>query len=186
MNSNIFLLWDMVTKYGYNIRKNSKDGLKGWEALKSIIPILSIEWSDKSKTFYKDLGDIGVDLSESSEEAKMTKEQWERHHYLLQHGRIIKKNPDGDLRRLMQIAYNAGQFKCELEKETYNLEQIRYYIINDLNKVTTYINKTISVPDIIIDQISELNGEPKIGGLHKRGGKKSINEYLENYINYII
>ncbi len=138
----LITLWDRVINYGYLIRKNSKDGLESWNLLKKLIPEQHIEWTDKSKKFYKELIDLGVNSNESPEEAKMTKPKWERHHYLLQHGRIVEKNPKGNLIRLLQIAYNSGQFKAELEKQVYPKEQLQYYIINELNKVNTYITDT--------------------------------------------
>ncbi len=188
MELNLYLFWDLIIEYGYNIRKNGKDGLKGWELLKSIIPNTPIKWSEKSRNFYDEFGKLGVNQSESSEEAGMTKDNWERHHYILQHGRIIYKNPEGDLRRLGQIAYNAGQFRRELEKEIYPEEQMRYYIINELNKVTTYIDESVEINGELIEQIKEAINESKKGGrkkVKKTGGNTTINNYLDNYINLL-
>jgi hypothetical protein len=178
----INILYDLVIEYGYFIRKNNKDGLESWNEIKKIIPPIPIIWTDKSKLFYEQLSSIGVNTSESSEEAKMSKPEWERHHYLLQHGRIIHKNPEGNLVRLLQIAYNTGQFKYELEKEIYPKEQLQYYIINELNKISTFLQSEIEFPRELIEGITGL--------LSKKGGSKknkSIDYYLNNYIdNYVI
>ena len=72
----LVILWEKVINYGYLIRKNSKDGLESWNLLKKLIPEQDIEWTDKSKKFYKELMDLGVNGSETPEEAKMTKPKW--------------------------------------------------------------------------------------------------------------
>lgn len=155
MNTIIYDLWEEIINYGYEIRKNNKDGKVGWDTIKVLIPDLKITWLDKPKNFHDKLVELGVNKSETPEEAVMSKAQWERHHYLLQHGRIVKNNEDGNLQRLLQIAYNAGQFKAELEKETYPVEQLKYYIINELNKVTTYIEKIGEIPADVMQKLKD-------------------------------
>lgn len=178
MNCKIYDLWDEFIEYGYNIRDKNKDGLAGWNSVKELIPDLSIEWTEKSKTYYSKLIEIGVNSKESPEEAGMTKEQWERHHYILQHGRIINKNPDGKLVRLLQIAYNAGQFKKELEKEAYPSNQMKYYIENELNKVTSYIEKIPKLPNNVVTELRDKFKSNLTGG-HRQNYEK----YFEYYIN---
>ena len=94
MDSIIFDLWEEFIQYGYNIRAKGKDGKIGWDTIKVLIPDMIVEWTDKSKTFYTILSSFGVNISDTPEEAHMSKEEWERHHYLIQHGRIINKNAD--------------------------------------------------------------------------------------------
>jgi hypothetical protein len=146
MNSFIYELWEITINYGYNTRKNKKDGLESWNYYKKLIPDCKIEWKDTSKNIYINLQDLGVNADDNETLSGMTREKWERHHYLIQHGRIIYNNPSGSLVRLLQIAYNIGQFRVELEKKIYPIEQLQYYILHELNKVTTYIS------DIILDK----------------------------------
>lgn len=135
---NLGILWDLLVTYGYQIRSSNQKGLDSWNAIKSLIPDMSVAWSESSKTIYDKLAKLGVNTNESSADAKMEHKEWERHHYLLQHGRIVRMNPEGSLMRLLQIAYNVGQFKCELERQVYPVEQLRFYILNDLNKLEAY------------------------------------------------
>jgi len=182
MDPIIYDLWEEFIQYGYNIRLKAKDGKLAWDSVKVLIPDLKIEWIEKSKTFYTMLGSLGVNLSESPEEAKMSKDKWERHHYLLQHGRIVHTNPNekATLVRLLQIAYNIGQFKRELEKELYTPEQLKFYINNDLNKVTTYIEKISKLPEDIIRKLKE------IFALNLKGGYTPLyQQYFNEYINYL-
>jgi hypothetical protein len=165
-------LWKDFINYGYRTRINKLDGLKRWNEIKVLIPDIKLKWTDKSKKFYDKLVAIRVNNSESSEDAKMDHTEWERHHYLLQHGRIIKNNHEGSLLRLLQIAYNCGQFKAESEKKSYPKEQIELYIKEKMNELSTFIKDV----EINIDN-KELLSKLKIGG------KKNIDSYLKDYLN---
>jgi hypothetical protein len=132
-------LWNQILEYGYQVRYKKRDGLRAWSMIKSQIPDLSLDWTAQSRAFYKELAELGVNTSESSGQSGLSHRAWERDHYLLQHGRIIKMNPRGSLVRFLQIAYNAGQFKAELERANYPGKQLRYYIIQSLNRPSTYI-----------------------------------------------
>ena len=155
MNSLIYELWEITIKYGYDTRKNKKDGLERWNYYKKLIPDCKIEWKDATSKIYNDLQRLGVNADDNETKSGMTHEEWERHHYLIQHGRIIYNNPSASLIRLLQIAYNVGQFKVELEKQIYPADQLQYYILNELNKVTTYINNIKCIPDDLIEKLKE-------------------------------
>jgi hypothetical protein len=107
-------IWNKVLQYGYEVRQKKLDGLASWNALKEKIPENNfVQWRKSTLEFYNDLINLGAIDTETPEEANLTKHQWDRHHFLIQHGRIIKNNQSKDkatLRRLLQIAYNAGQF----------------------------------------------------------------------------
>jgi hypothetical protein len=155
MDPLIYELWEITIRHGYNTRKFNKDGLISWNTYKTLIPDFPIVWKDSSKAIYGDLIGLSVIPEDFDEKFGMTKEEWERHHYLIQHGRIINKNPEGKLVRLLQIAYNNGQFLVELEKRMYPEEQLRYYALNNLNKVTTYIDHISKLPDSLRDELSK-------------------------------
>jgi hypothetical protein len=138
-------LWNGIIEYGYRTRQGKLDGLERWNNIKKTIPNIKIEWTNKSKKIFDDLKAFGVDSSENAEEAGLEKNEWDRNHFLIQHGRIIKNNPDGNLIRLFQIAYNAGQFRAENEKTQYSADIRDYYVRNELNKLETYLDNEINI-----------------------------------------
>ena len=138
-------LWNGITEYGYRTRQGKLDGLERWNNIKKTIPNIKIEWTNKSKKIFDDLKTFGVDSSENAEEAGLEKNEWDRNHFLIQHGRIIKNNPEGNLIRLFQIAYNAGQFRAENEKTQYSPDIRDYYVRNELNKLETYLDNEINI-----------------------------------------
>ena len=139
MDSLILNLWKSLINYGYRTRINNLDGLQRWNLIKEIIPDYKIEWKNNNDKIYNDLINLGVVSTESSENSGLSHTEWERHHYLLQHGRIIAKNPKGSLIRLLQIGYNIGQFNVENERKPYNDKLLKYYNDNELNNIHTYI-----------------------------------------------
>jgi len=146
-------LWKIMINYGYDVRINKKDGLERWNFVKPLFPPFSLNWKESSKKIYNDLVELGVNNSETSEESGLSHVEWERNHYLLQHGRIIYKNPEGSLVRLMQIAYNIGQFRAEQEKKSYSVKQLTYYRTHKLDLLNTYIDNISKLPDDIVDKL---------------------------------
>jgi len=144
-------LWEIIINYGYETRIKNKDGLERWNFIKKIFPDIKIIWTDSSKKIYDNLIKLGV----IEEETGLSHEEWERHHYLLQHGRIIHNNPDGSLMRLMQIAYNIGQFRAEQEKKNYPIKQLAYYRTNKLDQITTYIDYKYKLPSAIVIDLTK-------------------------------
>ena len=140
-------LWKIMINYGYETRIKGKDGLERWNYVKKLFPDIKINWIDSSRKIYDDLTKLGV----IEEESGLSHEEWERHHYLLQHGRIIHNNPNGSFARLMQIAYNIGQFRAEQEKKNYPIKQLVYYRTNKLDHITTYINNKYKLPEDMVD-----------------------------------
>jgi hypothetical protein len=155
MDPLIYELWEITIKYGYITRKSNKDGLFSWNEYKKLIPEFSIVWKESSKSIYDELKTLDVIVDDFDIKFGISKEEWERHHYLIQHGRIINKNPDGSLVRLLQIAYNDGQFLVELEKKNYPVKQLGYYITKNLNKVTTYIDHIPKLPIGLRDELQK-------------------------------
>jgi hypothetical protein len=192
MDSIIYDLWEEFTNFGYMIRKSDKDGIAGWESIKVLIPTLSVVWSEKSKTYFDKLVELGVNGAETPEVATLSKSEWERHHYLIQHGRIIIKNPEGNLGKLLQIAYNAGQFRAELEKNAYPIDQLKYYIVHDLNKVTSYIEKIDKIPNDALETLQKGfkptpsgTSEPKsLGSVTEAVVTSETPAKINSYINF--
>jgi hypothetical protein len=179
-------LWNETINYGYRTRKSKSDGLIRWNELKVLIPNIKLEWTDKSKTFYNILVSLGVNDSESSKDANMDHTEWERHHYLLQHGRIIKNNEEGSLVRLLQIAYNIGQFNAEFEKKVYPENQMKFYREEKMNELLTYYKvngKMIHFDDTKLKEKLQMGGKKKTKKINKRTDKKSIDSFLKDYLS---
>ena len=132
-------LWNSIIKYGERTREGNMNGLERWNLVKELIPNVKIQWNESAKKIYDDLISLGANNSEDWKDSGLSHPDWERQHYLLQHGRIIFKNPDGNLVRLYQIAYNIGQFKAENEKNKYSENILKYYNDNKLDDINTYI-----------------------------------------------
>lgn len=135
----ILNLWESIIKYGYRTRISNLNGIKRWNLVKEIFPDYSIEWKNDTDKIYNDIINLGVVSTETSDNSGLSHIEWERHHYLLQHGRIIHKNPEGSLIRLLQIGFNIGQFKAENERKPYNDKLLKYYNDNNLDNISTYI-----------------------------------------------
>jgi len=133
-------LWISMIKFGERTREGNMNGLERWNLVKELIPNVKILWIKSAKKIYDDLIKLGVNNSEEWEESGLSHPDWERQHYLLQHGRIIYKNPDGSVVRLLQIAYNIGQFKVEVRRKPYTEEQMKYYRDNKLDDIWSYID----------------------------------------------
>ena len=199
MDPTIVNLWEELINFGYNVRKNNKDVKLAWTEVKKILPEVQFEWTKKSEKFYNELVDLGLTKADTPEAAGIIQSIWERQRFLLEHGRIILINPKGSLLKLLQIAYNVGLFKFELEKQLYLPEQMRYYIVNELNKITTYVEKIeklpietikmlqINFPDIVQynnTQVTKEYTENKItGGMRYNYNKPNYQIYFNEFIS---
>jgi len=200
------ILWDAIIKYGYEIRSSNKNGLVGWLAVKEkLTPFdFKLEWTESSKVFAEKLIGLGVNNSDSFETSGLaTKELWDRDHFLIQHGRIIRNNPEATLVRLLQIAYNVGQFNAENEKTKYSDQLLTYYHINQLNKLTTFIKPIVSINQEVLTKIGTALDIRFSGGVYEYdvdrtmsggGGEASTNkrsrvplfkQHLNDYITHI-
>ena len=150
LNKLMELLWQKIKIFGMLVRKNRLDGLDSWTIIKDNIPnTIKLIWSSNSLNFYQHLRDLGVKGGDGEGEIDddKTSPAWEPHHFLLQHGRIIKNNRNGDLRRLCQIAYNSGQLdgQIELESSFYTQEMLEFIKENKLYELSTFISENIKI-----------------------------------------
>ena len=134
-------LFNEVCKYGYMVRKTKINGKKAWNDIEKIISNNNIYlggWNAKSYVFYNDLLNLGV-IEETN--TVFHHDIWLYHHFLLQHGRLAKK--ECYLNRILQIAYNAGQLAYCLKNSegsiVYTYDRILYYVTNNLNNIESYI-----------------------------------------------
>ena len=163
-NAEIGKLWDRVIMYGLEVRSGGCDGLDSWNALKSVLLRYStpIEWSDECMQFYEHL--LATGLIENYDEDKIDRLTWERHHFLLQHGRIPHRNPkDPTSVQLLQIGFNCGQMSSDQRSSatsTYTIKQLELYNTMNMNCVETYLKVPICLDPLvargIIEEISQL------------------------------
>jgi hypothetical protein len=200
------ILWDAIIKYGHEIRSSNKDGFAGWVAIKQkLTPFdFKLEWTEASKLFAKELEARGVNNSDSFETSGLaTHELWEKNHFLFQHGRIIRNSPEATLVRLLQIAYNVGQFNAENEKNKYSSELLAFYHTNKLDKLTTFIKPIESIIPEVLTKIGTALDIKFSGGVYEYdiertmkggGGEGSSNkrsrvplfkQHLNDYITHL-
>ena len=134
--SKIEQLWHIVENYGYLVRFNNINGRFAWNDINNIFPDVTFNWTEKSKQHYTMLKRLGV----RGDDNDPLDDLWEPYHFLLQHGRIVHKN-NGSLMRLMQIAYNCGQYKnCAERLNIYTSQMRELFISGKYEHIDTYID----------------------------------------------
>lgn len=139
-------LWEFTTNYGSCVRINGLDGLKKWEEMKNVLPThgdIGGNWicldiflvMTKYLHLPVELEDVKID------DKQIQKATWEKYHFYVQHGRI-PRSTGVTLVRLMQIAYNKGQYRATLKKENfYSEELLAYYELRKLDDFQTYVSR---------------------------------------------
>lgn len=183
-------LFKNVIKYGYFVRKNKLDGLKYWNKLKIFVnenfdKTIEGDWNitivtndgntlDEIDNIYDYFHD---DLGMKGEEDDEKNENWEKYHFFLQLIRIPKKNKI-DLIRLLQIAYNIGQFYSERKEGNYNEECLQVFDENNMQKHLSYTkSKVIIEQQSIINFINNIIKKTTIQNLNKKYMKYK-NKYI--------
>lgn len=153
MSITLIDLWEKTIKYGYQTNTERRPGLEAWNRIKNSVPQYSLSWTENSKTIYENLRLMGVTGDDFDEK----NESWEAHHFLIQHGRIVKNN-DGSLMRLLQIAFNAGQLQAVRERsQLYSEEMLRFYDENRLNRVDMFVDlKSVNVDGASVQDLIAL------------------------------
>jgi hypothetical protein len=133
--------WQQMIQYGYNIRKNNLNGLDEWQPIKKKLE--KRNGNIPLKTFIRDTFSQSY---EDNPDVKMTVGQTvlnfsvESEHFFIQHVRIIlMSGVEISILKLLQIAYNAGQFKAMRENNMYNQEVLECYDRNNLDQIETYV-----------------------------------------------
>jgi hypothetical protein len=134
-------LWARTMQKGYEVRKNKLDGQKEWELLSSEYEKLYLDEYPKGIPVENSF----IKFATSKHIKYIDPEEGENkaNHFYIQHFRIPSvENFNLSITRLLQIAYNAGQFKAELElcPESYEPEFVEFYRLHKLNEITTYID----------------------------------------------
>ncbi len=175
-------LWDKVFEYGLFVRKNKIDGLSAWNKIKTILQKYNknCEWLPEAIKRYDEMKSKFniVDNEKESSWSDEEKKEWEETHFFFQHSRIPHGTPNANLLKLMQIAYNAGQFTAEKNKKSYSKNKLDYYEEHHLNSYLSYVT-----PDSIQKMCSELSLEhPALNEIKKE--YDDISDMKESNSNY--
>ena len=157
-------LWDHTLNEGYRIRKNKLNGLEGWQPLKNAFSSAQVE---KFKVNGNHIDSVNRCLKKGLDVSDLTDSYIEcdginvsnsivngddRGHFLVQHFRIpYLENFSLSLLKLMQIAYNAGQFKAAQENDEYTPLVVDFYTSHDLFDIRTFIDEDRINEKIYID-----------------------------------
>jgi hypothetical protein len=145
-----------VRDIGYKIRMNNKDGLAGWQSLKAkytkctfngiFVPTtLSIKQSFKDLVQNVQYTVPAGDTDHASPTIKIGNEllsnQKPEQHFLIQLFRIpVMGNYLLPIVKIMQIAYNLGQFQACVNQKKYTQEIVDFYRNNRLFDLNTFID----------------------------------------------
>ena len=202
-------LFDLGIKYGYESNSRNLNGLESWNYIKNKLDSAKMcEWAitrifpdgevvyDINKIYSKIHNELKMYGEDNDEKIhKISHENWERAHYVLQTARIPKKS-DCSIQKIVQIAFNIGQYMGDNEKKTYNKNVNKFIELNKLNKVKSYVNLDTCIPsyeildgyvELIKDKIEYLPKGQKGQKEQKeqKGGTNELdNEYYAKYLKY--
>jgi len=144
--------WESTKAHGYNVRKDYlttktqyQSGIREWQPLKNHFALYP-QIFDLSKNYPRNYPyALGCDTEDHSDSMFVLKtitlhNEHEQDHFFIQHFRIVELcEKKLSYVKLMQIAYNAGQFKAQNEVRKYRKEVMSYYDENKLSELETYI-----------------------------------------------
>lgn len=141
-------LFNEMIHYGFYIKSSKIDGLQAWRTKSnSLDNDLEIgTWKhtritkDGSLNTLKQIYDYVYNTlaMKGEESTDRTNPFFEEHHFLLQLARI-PKNDKCTIKKILQIAYNIGQFMASVESKAYSPDAIAFYHTNNLNKLESYV-----------------------------------------------
>jgi hypothetical protein len=139
--------WKKVIDEGYRVRSSKLDGQASWQPLKNKYTSIDLKYTIKRDEIIELLKSYEVTDSEEPDLLKITIDpdikldnSIEVEHFFVQHFRIpfLAKNNELPLVKLMQIAYNVGQFKAS--KESYPKDLIDFYYDHKLDDIDFYLS----------------------------------------------
>lgn len=153
MDLNLQSIWESAETFGYETRKNHKDGLEAWTSTKNSYPDnekikVSQQIKELIKKYYfakeTDEDHQNVSFADESFDAPLVNTNNgatnELDHFFIQHFRIpTKEGFSLSQRKFAQIAYNAGQFRAEREQNNYPDYVIKFYDSHKIGDYMTYL-----------------------------------------------
>jgi len=159
LKSDCTQLFNSVIEYGKITKSNkntstSTDGLTNWNNIKKYMNdsklcnwTINIVFNDGKKS--SDIQQIydyvhdNLHMKGDDLDPKSNMESWEPAHFILQLIRIPKNN-QCSIQRLLQVAFNIGQYYAVLDNPIYNSiytpDVIQYFTDNKLSDINSYIN----------------------------------------------
>jgi hypothetical protein len=200
-------LFNTVINYGYYVRLNGIKGLEAWNEIKKDINRddekniklsskinkwnISVNINNKKTTeipiiynYFKYEMNLHGDENDR-EQYKIDEKTWEINHFYLQLIRIPKNN-GCNIQRLLQIGYNIGQLVCEMKRKRVSEEQIKFFIMNRLYSMNTYVRVNLYILTTeMLDYISEIKSEimEKIKKINKKEYYEDISETITETIS---
>jgi hypothetical protein len=149
----LYELFDTVVEYGKQVRGRDLDGLESWTKIKGLFSSApgQCEWEIERKidgetvsnlsAIYDYVHDVLGMKGGDEDEDHVDKKDWEKYHFYLQLTRIAKKN-ECSLVRLMQVAYNVGQFQADLEDPAYTEAVKGFYDEHKMGSLHSYVDSS--------------------------------------------
>jgi hypothetical protein len=143
-------LWNNVISFGYTVRMFGMDGLKMWQPIKERlnragdVPDVSF-----CPTIYRIAEEVNYNKNDNHNDATIDivgttfLNTLETSHFLVQHFRIpimVSEKRENIRTKIIQVAYNIGQAKAEIERGTYSSAAVEFYKRRKLDDITTFLN----------------------------------------------
>ena len=179
-------LFNLINNYGYIVRTNNLNGLTNWNEMKTILSNIScdcLSWNINLVNLdgerltsildaYNYVHDY-LDMKGEDDQSEKCNPNWEKFHFFLQLVRIPYNNPDCNLIRLAQVAYNLGQLSAVYDDAIYKKNVKKFYDMNNLDKMSTYVTSRCMISDKHLQKIRQLIDSKIIGS-----------GYLQKYLKY--
>jgi hypothetical protein len=136
--------WKKVIDEGYQVRSNKLDGQASWQPLKNKYAAMDLSYNikrDEIMELLKSYDGDQDDLRKITIDPDLTLDNSiEVEHFFLQHFRIpyLAKGNHLPLVKMMQIAYNVGQFKAS--GESYPKDLIEFYNDHKMDDINFYLS----------------------------------------------
>ena len=141
-------LWTIFLQVGYQVRKNKLGGQQAWSYCKEWIGnnFDGTSLMDVPPTLKKLVQEHYHPLGNEDSQSTFTlhnltlHNQTEVEHFLIQHFRLVHlQNFRLSPLKLLQVAFNAGQFQAECEKNTYDQLFVTFYREHLLDQYETFV-----------------------------------------------
>lgn len=153
-NYNILMLWEYMINVGYDVYHNKRNGYDEWQIWKSILSNMKLPNYDnldinqniikiiKDHLIIKNDKNEYVDCCFYTKQFNICNNEKEIYHFFIQMFRIsLMSNYRLSLLKLLQIAYNIGQYNAARIKKEYIDDINNFFDEHNLGNLETFINK---------------------------------------------
>lgn len=185
-NRSLIVLWNEIKLLGQEVRSKKLDGLVAWGKVKGKLSNYVMATHSDGIQLNKQFEELSESLDYKREEddtdhAKVILSMGDivldntvdYEHFFIQLFRIPKMmNYKLPVVKIMQIAYNVGQFTSCIAEGVYQPDIVLFFYENNLENLLTYVNR-----GLIIEDVQTL----EMGGGNRRPGD---NDYRHKYLKY--